>query len=96
MCDSLTSKWATTVVKRRQQLAEGAQSLITFCLHLLLLRLPPESTVQKVAEEMFEVADVNNDNEISFEEFLDWSRKHVASQSLLRTFKRVRRHHPCV
>ena len=52
--------------------------------------------MQKVAEEMFEVADVNNDNEISFEEFLDWSRKHVASQSLLRTFKRVRRHHPWV
>jgi len=57
----------------------------------LVPKLPSNTLIHSVAHNMFKVADVNNDNEISMEEFTDWSAQHVDSAALLTAFKRVSR-----
>ena len=53
--------------------------------------MPHTAQINRIAKEMFEIADENGDEDISVDEFVAWCGTHVVSQRLLGSFKSARK-----
>lgn len=52
--------------------------------------MPAQPEIVKTAKEMFEIADIDGEDDISKAEFVSWCGSHVISQRLLASFKKVK------